>query len=50
MRDSTPRSSAVSGQPFDVSLRTRILEPLRMTDTHFFLTPGKKDRLCFSRS
>jgi CubicO group peptidase (beta-lactamase class C family) len=35
----------VSGQPLDVLLRTRILEPLRMTDTHFFLPPERRNRL-----
>jgi len=35
----------VSGMSLDVFLRTRILEPLGMTDTHFFLPMEKKDRL-----
>ncbi|MGE3508430.1 MAG: serine hydrolase domain-containing protein [Vicinamibacterales bacterium] len=35
----------VSNQSLDVFLRTRILEPLGMTDTHFFLPMEKKDRL-----
>ena len=35
----------VSGQSFDDFLRTRILSPLRMPDTHFFLPPEKRDRL-----
>ena len=34
-----------SGLPLDQFLRTRIFEPLRMTDTSFFLPPGKRDRL-----
>ena len=36
---------AVSGQPLDEFLRTRILEPLRMEDTHFYLPFDKRDRL-----
>ena len=35
----------VSGQPLDVFLREAILEPLEMTDTHFYLPPTKADRL-----
>jgi CubicO group peptidase (beta-lactamase class C family) len=34
-----------SGQPLDVFLRERILEPLDMRDTHFYLPPAKADRL-----
>ena len=34
-----------SGMPLDVFLRTRITEPLRMTDTHFFLAAGQRARL-----
>ena len=36
---------AVSGQPLDEFLRTRILEPLGMEDTHFYLPFDKRDRL-----
>jgi CubicO group peptidase (beta-lactamase class C family) len=35
----------VSGQPLDAFIRTRITEPLRMSDTHFFLPPEKRGRL-----
>ena len=35
----------VSGQPLDEFLRSRILAPLAMNDTHFYLPPSKKDRL-----
>jgi CubicO group peptidase (beta-lactamase class C family) len=35
----------VSGVTLDDFLRTRILEPLGMHDTHFYLPPGKADRL-----
>ena len=35
----------VSGQSLDEFLRERILEPLEMRDTHFYLPPGKRDRL-----
>lgn len=35
----------VSGQPLDVFLRERILEPLDMRDTHFYLPDEKRDRL-----
>lgn len=34
-----------SGLPLDEFIRTRITQPLRMTDTHFFLPPEKKNRL-----
>ena len=34
-----------SGMPLDAFLRTRITDPLRMTDTHFFLPPAKRERL-----
>ncbi len=34
-----------SGLPLDEFLRTRIFEPLGMADTHFYLPPGKRDRL-----
>ena len=34
-----------SGIPLDEFLRTRIFEPLGMADTHFYLPPGKRDRL-----
>jgi CubicO group peptidase (beta-lactamase class C family) len=35
----------VAGKPLDVVLRDRILEPLRMHDTHFYLPPAKRNRL-----
>lgn len=35
----------VSGLPLDEFFRTRILDPLKMTDTSFFLPPGKRGRL-----
>ena len=34
----------VSGQPYDEFVRTRIFEPLGMTDTHFSLPPEKDAR------
>jgi len=34
-----------SGQPLDRFLSARILEPLGMTDTHFYLPPEKRARL-----
>ena len=34
----------VSGLPYDKFVHTRILEPLGMTDTHFFLPPEKESR------
>jgi CubicO group peptidase (beta-lactamase class C family) len=34
-----------SGLPLDQFFRTRILDPLDMTDTHFFVPADKKDRL-----
>jgi len=36
---------AVSGQPLDEFIQTRILDPLSMEDTHFYLPLGKRDRL-----
>jgi len=35
----------VSGQALDAFLQARIFGPLRMTDTRFFLTPDRRDRL-----
>ncbi len=35
----------VSGQPLDEFLRARVLEPLGMVDTHFYLPAAKRDRL-----
>jgi len=35
----------VSGQPFDAFLQARVLGPLRMSDTRFFLPPEQRDRL-----
>jgi len=42
----------VSGLSLDRYLTTRIFEPLKMQDTHFFLPPAKEDRLAavYSRS
>lgn len=34
-----------SGLPLDEFLRTRIFEPLKMEDTHFYLPPEKRERL-----
>lgn len=34
-----------SGMPLDAFLRARIFEPLRMSDTAFYLPRGKRDRL-----
>lgn len=34
-----------SGMPLDRFIRTRITEPLGMTDTHFYLPPAKRGRL-----
>jgi len=33
-----------SGQPLEEYLRTRLFEPLKMRDTHFYLPPAKADR------
>ena len=35
----------VSGHSLDAFLRSRIIEPLEMRDTHFYLPPDKSDRL-----
>ncbi|MDA1183995.1 MAG: serine hydrolase [Acidobacteria bacterium] len=35
----------VSGRPLDVFLREEVLEPLGMSDTHFYLPEEKRDRL-----
>ncbi len=35
----------VSGMPFDVFLKTRLFDPLGMTDTGFYLPAGKASRL-----
>jgi CubicO group peptidase (beta-lactamase class C family) len=35
----------ISGKPLDVYLSERILEPLKMDDTGFWVEPGKQDRL-----
>jgi CubicO group peptidase (beta-lactamase class C family) len=35
----------VSGEPLDTYLKTRILEPLNMSDTHFYLPKNKSNRL-----
>jgi CubicO group peptidase (beta-lactamase class C family) len=34
-----------SGQTLDAFLQSRILQPLKMVDTHFYLPPSKRDRL-----
>ncbi|MFN8858521.1 MAG: serine hydrolase domain-containing protein, partial [Planctomycetaceae bacterium] len=34
-----------SGKPLDQFLQTALVEPLGMTDTHFYLPPNKSDRL-----
>jgi CubicO group peptidase (beta-lactamase class C family) len=34
-----------SGMPLDQFFKTRIFDPLKMTDSSFFLPPGKRDRL-----
>lgn len=36
---------AASGMPLDEFLQDRLFEPLGMTDTHFYLPRGKRDRL-----
>jgi CubicO group peptidase (beta-lactamase class C family) len=35
----------LAGEPFDVAMRRRVLDPLGMTDTHFYLAPGQAGRL-----
>ena len=35
----------LAGKPLDVAMRERVLDPLGMTDTHFYLPAGKADRL-----
>lgn len=35
----------LSGQPLDVAMRKRVLDPLGMNDTHFYLPPGQVGRL-----
>ena len=35
----------VSGEPLDVFLKNRILDPLGMDDTHFYLPKNKRERL-----
>jgi CubicO group peptidase (beta-lactamase class C family) len=41
----------ISGMPFGEFLRTRLFEPLGMTDTAFFCPPGKLDRFtsCYAQ-
>ncbi|PIB95922.1 serine hydrolase [Caulobacter sp. X] len=34
----------ISGQPFDVFLKTRIFDPLKMVDTGFFVPEGQRSR------
>jgi CubicO group peptidase (beta-lactamase class C family) len=36
--------AVISGQPFDVFLRERVIGPLEMVDTDFFVPPGKVGR------
>jgi CubicO group peptidase (beta-lactamase class C family) len=36
--------AVISGQPFDVFLRERVIGPLEMEDTDFFVPPGKVGR------
>jgi CubicO group peptidase (beta-lactamase class C family) len=36
--------SVISAQPFDEFLRERVIRPLGMSDTEFFVPPGKVDR------
>ena len=40
----------ISGQPFEQFLKRRVIEPLKMVDTDFHVTPTKADRLgaCYS--
>ena len=35
----------LSGKPFDVAMRERVLDPLNMTDTYFYLPDNKASRL-----
>ncbi|MBO0948134.1 serine hydrolase domain-containing protein [Fibrella forsythiae] len=35
----------LSGEPLDVAIRKRVLDPLGMNDTYFYLPPGKASRL-----
>ncbi|MFB0903950.1 MAG: serine hydrolase domain-containing protein, partial [Nonlabens sp.] len=35
----------ISGEPFDVYLKTHIFEPLQMNDTYFYLPKSKENRL-----
>ncbi|WP_375446114.1 serine hydrolase domain-containing protein [uncultured Fibrella sp.] len=35
----------LSGEPLDVAMRKRVLDPLGMNDTHFYLPPGQAGRL-----
>ena len=40
----------ISGHPFEQFLKRRVIEPLKMVDTDFYVPPGKADRLaaCYS--
>ena len=40
----------ISGQPFEVFLREKVLEPLGMIDTDFFVPPEKHERLAANYS
>ena len=42
----------ISGQPFDVFLKTRIFDPLKMVDTSFFVPESQRDRFtaCYALS
>jgi CubicO group peptidase (beta-lactamase class C family) len=40
----------ITGKPFEQALKERLIDPLKMVDTDFFVPPGKADRLtaCYS--
>lgn len=38
-------AEVVSGRSVDAFLRSRVIDPLEMEDTHFYLPPEKRDRL-----
>lgn len=37
---------AITGQPLDIILRERLFQPLKMSDTDFYVPKSKLDRLC----
>lgn len=37
---------AISGQPLDIILQERLFQPLKMSDTDFYVPKSKLDRLC----